>query len=341
VARGSGLTNSSFRNVETEQGLKDATDKRLSDEDYEAEWEKLQRNPAYTQQVEGMNRMQDILSMAAAQPTQLDISPILALADAQTGSNLAAAYRRPESGAERRDKLIGYAQKLQDDRRDAVKTFLDSMRATKNGQTVINFGAKTEAGRKSKAEDPALAEAKNAPRAPDLLMQGSRMRQMFLNQDKQNEKDKEQVVAADNLIMDLNDPNWLTNKRVQTELVRVARLAPVSNLDLQSFGGSQALFESLKRFESKLSKGETYTNKDRAIILAYVQNVKRIAQTRYMAKLKRFSQGVTRLDPRFSPDQVQDLILNGDDVGTPLAPQGKSFDELILEEIRAKKGGAK
>lgn len=90
----------------------------------------IRQQPEIQEQQQGQAALRDLLRTEAGQAPMLDLGPLYDLANTWTGSKMGAGYMRPESAAARRDKILGYAEKLQDNQRDlatSVSTMLGRM----------------------------------------------------------------------------------------------------------------------------------------------------------------------------------------------------------------------
>jgi hypothetical protein len=106
---------------------------------------------------QGQKKLDDLLAMEMrGQPAQLDLSPLLALTDTWSGSKLLSGYTKPEGGAARRDKLLSYAEKIQDNRRDVAKTIIDAIGKSKSGSTLDQLVEQIKATAGGKKQDPTI-----------------------------------------------------------------------------------------------------------------------------------------------------------------------------------------
>lgn len=109
--------------------------------------------PGYQAQQGGIDRLSDLARMSVDQPVMVDLSPLMSLAEGYSGKKI--AYKAPESQSDRQQKLIAYAAKLQDDRRDLFKNALEAIKAQKTG-TLQSLAERIVADKVQQgAEDPA------------------------------------------------------------------------------------------------------------------------------------------------------------------------------------------
>ncbi len=103
--------------------------------------------PEYQDQLRAQSSLEDTLNMMGQARTQDDswIKPLLALADAQTGSNLAASFT--PQGTKRSENILKYKDALAQRKADTTKSLFDTIGKLKSGSektgsnvTVINQG---------------------------------------------------------------------------------------------------------------------------------------------------------------------------------------------------------
>jgi hypothetical protein len=132
--------------------------------------------PAYQDQEKGINKFQDLIALESknSEP-QMDWSPLVALTDSQTGSNLAKGYKAPDNAGNRK-RVLDYISKIQDDRRDLLKSIVSGVSAQKAGFDVSQTQTKNQTQETIKAQDPAKSE--KTP-SPGSAMADKRTKEMF------------------------------------------------------------------------------------------------------------------------------------------------------------------
>lgn len=74
-------------------------------------------------------------------PTGVDVSPLMALTDAWTGSNLAKSYKAPPGWDARAKLLLDYGQKMQKDEQDQLDSMIKMAQYMKSGSTTEQLGS--------------------------------------------------------------------------------------------------------------------------------------------------------------------------------------------------------
>jgi hypothetical protein len=114
--------------------------------------------------------MQDLLAMEAqSQKPQLDLTPLMALADhVNKGGDMAKTYKAPKNDSF--SKVLAYGDKIQDNQRDIAKTLIDAVKSTKSGQVQQQLLDQITSKYINSFQDPnATQRAGTKPRAPRLL----------------------------------------------------------------------------------------------------------------------------------------------------------------------------
>jgi hypothetical protein len=108
------------------------------------------------QQMEGIKKTQDLLDQYAQRPSQLDLSPLMGLADKEFagsgGGKLLAGYKRPQSGDEKLVDLIKLQDAIQKERTGLSKTDIDMMKVMLGGQNLVRTALNSQS--EISAKDP-------------------------------------------------------------------------------------------------------------------------------------------------------------------------------------------
>jgi hypothetical protein len=152
VAKGSGLSkedSASDKNASTSRFVQD---QYMPAEQYEDLYNTTASLPTFKDQLEGVNNLQELASYQAAMPTQMDLSPLMQLAENASGKKI--AYTKPKTAEDRQAVLLAYAAKLQDDRRDVSKSITDAMAKRKYGSFLDTQQTEQLARMVDQAADP-------------------------------------------------------------------------------------------------------------------------------------------------------------------------------------------
>jgi hypothetical protein len=173
VAAGSGLTNK-VENTGTQKVDQKSVQATLLDpETFAGGVQRITGLPEFQDQKAGINRLQDLLAMEAGQAPQMDYSPLLSLVDAQTGSQFQRGYKAPDNQANLQ-RVSAFASKIQDDRRDLLKTIMTGLSAQKAGTNIIDASTLQKLGITSTAADPeqkAKGNTATIPLRQDTMVQ--------------------------------------------------------------------------------------------------------------------------------------------------------------------------
>lgn len=119
----------------------------------------------------GIDEQESMIAMAQNRPAANDywVRPLLSLADAQTGSNMAKDFRPGPTQPEIDAQVMGLRSKLQDDKRDMSKALLDGITKLKAGSKTNSEGLQSSqimalmsGMNNSFADRQGLADDKNA-----------------------------------------------------------------------------------------------------------------------------------------------------------------------------------
>jgi hypothetical protein len=158
VARGSGLSSESTSKAEQESEQK-AIEKRATILEG-AQWDELtgrvRAMPEFQDRAQGVRNLEALQDQYAAMPMQLDLSPLMALADTWTGSKLADSYRKPQSEQERLGALLGFERAAQEGRESASDFLIKSLEPQMTGETLAQqiLSATQGIQQGAAAEDP-------------------------------------------------------------------------------------------------------------------------------------------------------------------------------------------
>jgi hypothetical protein len=265
--------------------------------------------PAYLNQERGIDNLQEMLRarLALAKP-QLDLTPLMSLTDAWTGSKMAGNYKAPKN--DDADTILAAQAKLQDDRRDLFKSLLGTISAQKGGGVYIDqAGLKSTAGSKASASDPDAKASKGPdPTSVKLRLMGA------WRQDSKDAKDA--YVAAQQAVNTLFSGSKVGLEAFKNFMARASgEKGPLSVDDVHRFVGSQALLDRIDRSWEKWTTGQM-TDSDQ-------EDMKTLANAYVTFQKGRLDNltdmYVNQVGPQLnmSPDETQKLLIPGKGFGAP------------------------
>lgn len=321
----------------------------LPEEESLAQYEAAMRAPHVQEQMQGLDQMRDmILSMPQAQ-AQLDISPVLALVDSQTGSKLLQGYKRPEDPSSQGKRILDYMMKLQDDRNAISQRVAEAVKSRKSGTSALTqlFDYKQAEEFAKKLEDARVLDAKKAGRGGDPSVRISRFGKDF---DAIIKPHRETVESANRMELLVQKPNWLTDRSLQAALLQSAKLAPISNYELGMFQGNPGVVERFSAMLTRLEGGGAFLPEDRDLVASLARELSAYARKNVEEQTKEFISGnapfygitedqaynaISARLPRKAPGAAKPAAATA-------APKAGLSDaeKKRLEELRAKKAAA-
>jgi hypothetical protein len=111
----------------------------LNPDEYDSIRSTLVNTPEMQSQQEGADKLQNMLDMNAdflgKQASRINLAPLMALADSQTGSNLSKGYTQPEAPQDMMSKLADFATKVQAKKEDISKQIMSGVKDLKSGSS--------------------------------------------------------------------------------------------------------------------------------------------------------------------------------------------------------------
>lgn len=267
----------------------------------------------------------------------VDLTPLMAMTDAMTGSHFAASYKAPDSFADRAKLLSGLQDKTQGSRERLAQLVMNETGGIKQGQDEQGY----ESGMK---EDQKTGFAVPREIAPRMGMQGGSPTNVrgFYNTFKGSEPVKEAakiLEAAKAVSGHLKNPNWLGDSAARAGILQAMRLAPVSNLDVKQITGSQDLFNQATQLMNRLGKGDVFTARDRQTIDKYNKYLK--AKSKMNLEFAADSYAKTH-SPFYGFDYdtgrglLDSAMPQMEQEDEPAAPKGPSLFQQLMEKELSK-----
>jgi len=199
-------------------------------------------------------------------PRREDLSSLMAMTDAMTGSRFAGSYKAPESYMGSRNFLAGLQDRTQNSRERLAQLLMNETGGIKQGADEQGYKSGMDESQKTGFSVP-------NPQRPSSGMGGSPTNvrgfyNTFENSDTVKEGSK-LIQAANSVQGHLQNPNWLGDAAARAGILQAMRLAPVSNLDVKQITGSADLFNQFNQLMGRITKGDVFTPRDRAVIEKY------------------------------------------------------------------------
>lgn len=206
---------------------------------------------------QGLDRLDNLLAMEAQRPQPVDFKPLAALVDTWTGSKLASASPDVESPAKRSERIMNYANKLQQDRRDVMKGLVDAVGKSRAGTLEQLLTQKLMGERDQQFEDPSL-KARTGGGGQDQRAQFSR------DFERATEAPRKALQNAQGALATL----WSGSKTAQQAFKFLMARASgekgaLSERDVNAFSGDPSAWNRIERIYTKSAKGEL-TDADKA-----------------------------------------------------------------------------
>lgn len=264
-AKGSGGTSTETEKAQLNQQAQEIRALPIAPEDYEKMRLGVEGLGAYQEQARGISDLERMMMIGTDRPVQTDISPLLALADSETGSNLLRGYQRPEAAPSRLAQAVKYAQGLQDDRRALMQSMTQGIQSQAKGGTMMDvFKLMLERGGGQKYQDHSMKAGSGGPRGMGEDQKLIKLKELF---DKETRGVAGKIHDANNLFLALQDGSWVGQAQFAPLIARISGAQPLSNFDIQRIK-DPALIESIRNAWSKITAGK-WAPKSRAEVEAF------------------------------------------------------------------------
>jgi hypothetical protein len=229
----------------------------------------------------GIENMQDALNMQLGREQSPDLAgPLSYLANYVTGGK-AHIINTPKDD---RQKILDYADKLQDNKRDLTRQIWDSIGKLKGGSTQQQDYSQVILGSEAGAEDPAKAEAKSRGSTPEA---NNARFITLIQRDKGLQTANEALEAGAKIREILANPERLNPTALNNLALMITKLHGIgrpSNFELANEKGNSALAAKAEQFWEKLTTGKI-TEENRKQFLDYVEGL--MFHTKAMADNRR------------------------------------------------------
>lgn len=267
---------------------------------------------------------------------QVDLTPLMAMTDAMTGSKFASSYKAPGDMYDNVKMLSGLQDRAQSSRERLAQLIMNETGGLKSGQDEQGFKSGLEESQKAGFAVP-------QPHAPRMgQMGGSPVNvrgfyNTFENSDTVKEASK-LLQAANSVQGHLQNPNWLGDSAARAGILQAMRLAPVSNLDVKQITGSQDLFNQYTQLVNRLSRGDVFTARDRQTIEKYNDYIQRKANGNLETAADEYSKAHAPFygfDYQTGRDLLKPAIPKMEQ-RPQAAPKGPSLFQQLMEKELAK-----
>jgi hypothetical protein len=266
----------------------------------------IENTDPFRKQKMGIMNQYEIMREDIKRPTQVDLSPLLAMADRMSGGSSLKAYRQPQSSADFMDRVRAHVAGIQKSRNEYQDNLTNQINSLKAGQTQQLSEALLKSMAGTQAQNQASGMAQDR-------MRSYAIRDMQKSHTKEEEPYKK-VYSSARIITDLaKSGNPLNKKNLETLLfnLRGDRGAP-SNYDTMGTAENQGLVERLEQRFSTL-KGEGLDEENAKLVLDIARRYKDAASVT-LRRLRR--QSGERAEAAYGHIGItrKDLSLGGPDI---------------------------
>lgn len=301
VTPGSGLSEHDKLVQDFKKNLSDTRPQGMSPEEFKSQSESVMSTPAFKSAQEGLDAQENYLKMALQKPQAGltgNLGPMLAFLDARNGSNMAGAYKAPETDQAYRARILAAMQNLTKDRTALATNVIQGIKASKGGTLGESgfYGGNQATGQA--AEDPMAKMARvNAANQRSFMTQyGADMKE--LNEANTNNRQAQQMLASANPVLD---------KVAIDGILKSAIGGRLSNYDIQRQGqGDPSWADRVENAISIASNG-TMINKNRAEYMDALRVIQEANRREAILRQADWQKaGVEGLG--IDPDRVQGLL---------------------------------
>lgn len=291
----------------------------------------LMNTKPYRDLAGGISAQEAALAKLSSTPQGVDYSPLASLVDSWAGTNLAAHAKPTMAGQEQAQKMFSAQDKLQGDRRDLLKSAIESVKAQKAGQntsltdTLATIGLTMGAG--------ANGGMGGRERPPSLDIQS--YRRGFLSnpivKDAQNDR-----ITSQAMLESMKNSSWITDTMLQANLTEIAKLKPVSDSDRALFQVPPDLQGKVDTAIGKWGQGKVMQPADKQAIRQFADLVHKRSNARINAASQDYALNVGAgygWAPTEAAKYTQDLVNPGGTMSN-MAPPKKAPDiNKMLKEM--------
>lgn len=251
----SGLSN---HNQLVQDMLSRASDTRpqgMSPEEIKAQAEAISNIPIVKQAQEGLSQQENLLKMQQEPKSFWETAnwgPAMAFFDSKRGSNMAGAYKAPETAAAEQKRIMDALQKIQTDRQALAGNVVSGIKASKGGMEGNVIAQDGKLTQFSGAVDP-LNNRTTASMAR-LLMNGTAADMKELNSANAATQEAQRMLASGSSILDTT---------FRDKFLKAMIGGRVTNYDLMRQSGDTALADRAEQIMNTMTSG-TFSPKNRA-----------------------------------------------------------------------------
>jgi hypothetical protein len=270
----------------------------------------LREMPEFQDYWSGLQEQSELIDQARAQPSGLNLSPVMGLADyfAKGRGTALKSYTAPESSASRLKAVMDAQQKAQDDKRDMLKQIISAMALARSGgfeTTMAKTTTKNEVVDRSKDWQTSGAASNFDP---------LKFRKGF-ETSKVVEPVQAELKSTYEALREMQgDPNWFKSRNLQALIVSVRGMKPVSDRDYKIGGGGEQVFNQAHRLMGKYIDGTgDFTEEDLSIIKTHLKALAYDREKNAEKLARQFAEGVVQMDTRaqragITPEQAFNLL---------------------------------
>lgn len=268
-------SNGSTHKVDNSSTQKSVTQNATPEEIWKIITQRAEASPEFKLASEDVGSFRDRLQNFLAKPQDLDLTPLLAYADAQTGSKTLSGYKAPMDADSRavlaaklQDSLSERSQGLQKIKDELMKNQLTSTYTSGLSATdalITTALSKMGGGTKIIVGNPPEKTGSN-----HALMDSKKILDMW-NSTPGVKESEQGYHGALNTLNNLSNPSWLGQKMSALSLVQAGHLAPVSDLDVKSLEGGPSMINKIRGLYTNWVEGYKLTKEDQAVVKAWAK----------------------------------------------------------------------
>lgn len=335
MPRGTHVGDKNDAEMSMKQGQQRGRDREAyaSPEDYlnrAAMVESLPTNQAVKKEMEDRRAYEKRLMALLGSP-QLDVSPILALIDSETGSKLSASYNKPMTPEQKMAQLLGIKREYGKDLSGYADMIQKATPDMIEGKDTNSYAATLDESYKKSNENP-------QPKMGGMYGNPSVNANRFLTgfRSMPTYKDAEESLMSTKNVMEMvKNPSWLTDASAKANVLTAMKLHPISDRDAASVQGAQDVASRVGRAIQKLTSGDQLLPEDRAAIKKYAEVKQKAAKIEMDKARKEYVMGMA---PHYGYDAgTADAIIAPTipEIKTDTGPsQAQRLTDLLREALK-------
>lgn len=244
--------------------------------------ESIARLPEVQEWQKGQKEVEDQLAMEKSRPMPVNLQPIAALLDSWYGSNLASSMKPSETVADRRKRILEYAQKAQQDRKDIAHNVISGVMGSKAGYLdTIREAIGSNKNIRSN-QDPSIAANKGRGNPVTQSHQFNTYAREML---KPNDKSAEEFGS---IVSEVASANPIDDNRIAILRAKLDANGRPNISEVQMEAGDKSAWERARQTAERLMTGKL-TDHNRELLLQSLQEIGELKdkeRAMFVSKLK-------------------------------------------------------